>query len=76
MIYTFAMANTASKKSDNWAVRDTRGEKSLAVGSSRRASATIHRNAKTGSFASQRSAARIRDTSARAADSLKRLAKR
>jgi hypothetical protein len=49
---------------------------SLTVTSSRRGAKTIHRDAKTGSFASPRSAARIRDTSVRAADSLKRLAKR
>ena len=49
---------------------------SLAVTSSRRGGKIIHRDAKTGSFASPRSAARIRYTSTRAADSLKRLAKR
>jgi hypothetical protein len=56
-------------------VRDTRNENSLAV-SSRHGDRVIRRDAKTGSFTSQRSATRIRDTSARAADSLKRLAKR
>jgi hypothetical protein len=56
-------------------VRDTRNENSLAV-SSRGSGRLIHRDAKTGSFTSQRSATRIRDTATRAADSLKRLAKR
>jgi hypothetical protein len=56
-------------------VRDTRNENSLAV-SSRRGDRLIHRDARTGSFTSPRSATRIRDTSTRAADSLKRLAKR
>jgi len=58
------------------AVQDTRGENSLTVISSRSRGRIIHRDAKTGSFASRRSATRIRDTSTRAADSLKRLAKR
>jgi len=58
------------------AVRDTRSENSLTVISSRRGGRIIRRDAKTGSFTSQRSAKRIRDTSTRAADSLKRLAKR
>ena len=58
------------------AVRDTRSENSLTVISSRRGGRIIHRDAKTGSFTSQRSATRIRDTATRAADSLKRLAKR
>jgi hypothetical protein len=57
-------------------VQDTRSENSLTVISSRRGGRIIHRDVKTGSFTSQRSAARIRDTSTRAADSLKRLAKR
>jgi hypothetical protein len=60
----------------NKAVRDTRGENSLTVTSSRGGRRIIHRDAKTGSFASQHSATRIRDTSKRAAASLKRLAKR
>jgi len=60
----------------NKAVRDTRSENSLTVISSRGGRRVIHRDAKTGSFASQRSATRIRETSKRAADSLKRLAKR
>jgi hypothetical protein len=66
------------KKSPSGArvVQDTRNEKSLTVGSTHRNAVTIHRDAKTGSFTSQRSATRIRDTSTRAADSLKRLAKR
>ena len=57
-------------------VRDTRSENSLTVTSSRSGGRIIHRDVKTGSFASRRSAKRIRDTSTRAADSLKRLAKR
>jgi len=60
----------------NKAARDTRSENSLTVTSSRGAGRIIHRDAKTGSFASKRSATRIRATSKRAADSLKRLAKR
>ena len=57
-------------------VRDTPTENSPTVVSSRSAGRTIHRDAKTGSFTTQRSATRIRDTSKRAAESLKRLAKR
>jgi hypothetical protein len=60
----------------NKAARDTRRENALTVTSSRGGSRIIHRNAKTGSFTSQASAMRIRATSKRAADSLKRLAKR
>ncbi len=66
-------AELRKSPSGSWAVRDTRSEKSLTVTRSGR---IIHRDAKTGSFTSQRSATRIRDTSTRAADSLKRLAKR
>lgn len=58
------------------AVRDTRSENSLTVISSSSEGRIIHRDAKTESFASQRSAKRIRDTSTRAAELLKRLAKR
>jgi len=70
--------NAALKKSasGNWVVRDTRSENSLMVVSTRRGGKVIYRDAKTGSFTSRRSATRIRDTSTRAADSLKRLAKR
>jgi hypothetical protein len=75
---TFVSKSAARKKppSGGWAVRDTRGENSLTVTSSRGGRRIIRRDAKTGSFASQHSATRIRDTSKRAADSLKRLAKR
>jgi len=70
--------SAALKKSPSGttAVQDTRSENSLALTSSRRGGRIIHRDVKTGSFASQRSATRIRDTSTRAADSLRRLAKR
>ncbi|MGC2519165.1 MAG: hypothetical protein WA373_08675 [Burkholderiales bacterium] len=73
------MSKTAALKKPppgSSAVRDTHGGNSLSLIASRRGGKIIHRDAKTGSFASPRSAARIRDTSTRAADSLKRLAKR
>jgi hypothetical protein len=70
------MPKSAARKkppSGGRAVRDTRSEESLTITS---AGITIYRNTKTGSFASPRSVTRIRATSMRAADSLKRLAKR
>ena len=70
------IATAKKSPSGTTVVQDTRSEKSLTVGSVHRNAVTIHRDTKTGSFTSQRSAARIRDTSMRAADSLKRLAKR
>jgi hypothetical protein len=74
------IASALDRFEDVWnkaarAVRDTRSENSLTVVSYGRGSRIIHRDAKTGSFASRRSAKRIRDTSTRAAESLKRLVK-
>jgi hypothetical protein len=58
------------------ALNSTKRSEPVTLVSAKGEKVTVYRDAKSGTFTTRRSSERIRDTSSRAADSLRRLAKR